>query len=352
MVGIKDVAKKAGVSVGTVSHFINGRQRKMSEETRQRVSDAISQLKYVPNATARQLKSGHSKTLGLIVPSVANPFWGTVSHLVEHAALKHGYKVLVCNAERDPKKENQYVESLFASAVRGVILSSSPLSFDHLREMAKRGMKIAAFDRKSRGAQGTVACSISINQELGGQLAGQHLIGLGHKKVAFVSGPILTASRIGRLEGLKTAMQRAGLEIPENHIWENSSFGGFGDAAGSEIGRIAARELLTQDDPPTALFAINDMYALGAYAGARDLGYRIPEDLSIVGFDDILFAEIVQPSLTTIRQPVVEMSDLIVKALIYSLEGKVADNETPPELHMDLSPRLIVRASTTVAPDR
>ena len=130
MAGIKDVAKRAGVSVSTVSNVINGRHAKMGAQTLQRVQDAIADLKYTPNAVARQLQSGQAKTLGLVVPSVGNPFWGNVSQLIEKEALKRGYQVLICNAERDPELEANYFSSLHGSSVRGVILGSSPVSFD------------------------------------------------------------------------------------------------------------------------------------------------------------------------------------------------------------------------------
>ncbi len=344
MPDIRDVAQAAGVSVSTVSNVINGRHQKMRAETKERVLEAIAALNYTPNSVARQLKTGLNRTIGLIVPSVANPFWGTVSHYVERAALKFGYKVLVCNAERNPDTEAQYAESLLGSSVRGVVHCSSPISFNHLRSLAGRGLKVAAFDRHANGAEGVVSCSVSIEQEFGGLLAGQHLLGIGHRDIAFISGPIQTSSRIGRLNGLKSAFTRSGLTFNESLVWESKDAHGFGDTQGSELGRTAIRDLLSRDPRPTAVFAVNDMYALGAYAGARDLGYRVPEDLSIVGFDNIVLAEIVQPALTTIAQPVASMADILVTALIGQLEGSAAEREAIH--HVDIKPDLIVRAST------
>lgn len=346
VIGIKDVATAAGVSAGTVSNVINGRNQRVSTLTRDRVLRAIEELNYTPNSAARQLKSGRSQTIGLIVPSVANPFWGMVSHRVERAALTYGYGVLVCNAERDPEVEAHYAESMLSSSVRGVIFGSSPVSFDHLRQLADRGLRIAAFDRRSRGATGVVACSVSVDQEMGGQFAGRHLIGLGHKRIGFVSGPIRTNSRIGRLAGLRQAVENAGLDLAPHHVWQGTIQPGFGDAEGAELGRIAVRELLAAPDPPTAIFTANDMYALGAYAGARDIGASVPEDLSIVGFDDIVFADIMQPALTTIRQPAARMADIIVRALVHSLEGDIRDDMEAPEPHTGITPELVVRAST------
>ncbi|MCJ7874531.1 LacI family DNA-binding transcriptional regulator [Phaeobacter sp. J2-8] len=342
MAGIKDVAKKAGVSVSTVSNVINGRHAKMGARTLRRVQEAIAELNYTPSAVARQLKSGHIKTLGLVVPSVANPFWGNVSQLIEKAALKRGYQVLICNAERDPELEANYMTSLQGSLIRGTILGSSPVSFDHLREHSEKGMHIGAFDRASRGAEGIVSCSVSVDQDLGARLATRHLIGLGHKKIAFISGPIGTSSRIARLEGVQRELSKVGLSIDEDLIWLGPQAAGFGDSQAAELGRTAARELLTRDDPPTAIFAVNDMYAIGACSGARELGYRVPDDLSVVGFDDIIMAKVMEPPLTTVRQPVEQMAELMVARLIETLE----DEDGPAEPHVILRPELIVRSST------
>ena len=343
MAGIHDVAKLAGVSPSTVSNVINGRSGKMRAETRQRVVAAIERLKFTPNSAARQLKSGQTTTLGLIIPSAANPFWGAVAHYVERAARKHGYRLLICNAERDPDVEARYAEMLLGSGVTGVILGSSPLSFDHLDDLIGRGLRVAAFDRRIRDIASGVTCSVTVDQELGGMLAAQHLVGFGHRRIGVVTGPIKTNSRIGRVAGVRTALTRAGLDLPDEMIWQGGGVTGFGDMEGSELGRIGVRELLSRDAPPTAIVCGNDMYALGAYAGVRDLGYRVPDDISIVGFDDIVLSEIVQPSLTTIRQPVSAMAELVVQLLIGCIDGTIAETENR---FVSLAPQLIVRGST------
>lgn len=342
MAGIKDVATRAGVSVSTVSNVINGRHAKMRPETLRRVQSAIAELKYTPSAVARQLQSGHIRTLGLIVPSVANPFWGNVSQLIEKEAQKRGYQLLICNAERDPEMEAEYLSSLYDSSIRGVILGSSPVTFGHLRDHVEKGMHIAAFDRKTHGAEGAVSCSVSVDQGLGSRLATRHLIGLGHKRIGFISGPIGTSSRISRLDGMRASIESAGLEFHEELIWLAPDVLGFGDSQAAEIGRTGIRELLTLDNPPTAVFTVNDMYAIGACAGARELGFRVPEDLSVVGFDDVIISKVIEPPLTTVRQPVEQMSELVVAKLIETLETEGAITEP----HVELRPELIVRAST------
>jgi DNA-binding LacI/PurR family transcriptional regulator len=343
MAGIHEVAKEAGVSASTVSNVINGRGDRMRAETRQRVLDAIERLNYTPNSAARQLKSGQNRTLGLIIPSAANPFWGAVAHYVERAARQRGYRVLICNAERDRAAEAEYAEAMIASGITGVILGSSPLDFEHLKDQIGRGLKLAAFDQRVREVEKGITCSVSVDQEMGGMLAAQHLIGLGHRRVGVVVGPIRTNARIGRVNGVRTALARAGLDLPDELIWQGGGVSGFGDMKGSELGRMGVRELLSRDNPPTAVFCGNDMHALGAYAGARDLGYRVPDDLSIVGFDDLMLSEIVQPPLTTIRQPVPAMADLVVQLLVDRVENKPMDGSEP---FVTVPPQLIVRGST------
>ncbi|MBU2867891.1 LacI family DNA-binding transcriptional regulator [Pacificibacter marinus] len=342
MAGIKDVAKRAGVSVSTVSNVINGRHAKMGARTLRKVQEAIDELNYTPSAVARQLKSGQIKMLGLVVPSVANPFWGTASQLIEKAALKRGYQVLICNTERDPELEANYFSSLYASSIRGIILGSSPVSFDHLSEHAKNGMIIGAFDRATQGANDIVSCSVSVDQTLGARLATRHLIGLGHKRIGFISGPIGTSSRTARVEGMRSELEKAGLTPDPDLIWVASNATGFGDSHAAELGRTGIRELLTLDEPPTAVFTVNDMYAIGICSGARELGFRVPADLSVVGFDDILMAKVMEPPLTTIRQPVEQMAELMVQKLIDTLEGVEGDGDA----HVVLRPELMVRSST------
>jgi len=349
VVTIGDVALLAKTSPSTVSNHLNGRLDRMRPETRLRIQRAIEQLGYTPNQLARQLKTGQVPILGLIIPSVANPFWGSFAQCVEEAARDRGYQVLLGNAGRDPDQEERYAESLWGHGVRGVIFGSSPLSLDHVLGLVKRGLRAVTFDRDTRGidfSARAVIDSISVDNAKGARLATQHLLGLGHRRIGFLSGPLRTSSRLERLEGYRSALRAAGIEPHLDLVWEGLPSRGFGDVEGAEFGRRGARELLSAAEPPTALFAINDMYALGAYAGARDLGLRVPADISIVGFDDIFLADVVQPPLTTVRQPLKEMLETTVCLLVDRLEGL----RTGPAEHAVILPDLIVRAST--APPR
>lgn len=342
-VKIQDVARLARVSTSTVSNVINGRHDRMRQGTLDRVLGAIEQLGYTPSNSARQLKTGKNRTIGLIVPSVANPFWGIVARNVENVAQQYGYQVLLCNAERNPLRERHYAETLWSNGVKGVIFGSSPKSFDHVASLANRGMRILAFDRKTQSTDKIVLNNVGIDNVEGMRLATQHLLDLGHRRIGLLSGPIRTVSRVDRLSGYRAALRDAGIEEDPTLVWQESSISAFGDVEGAELGKAGAKQLLSAPNPPTAILAINDMYALGACAGARELGFRIPEDLSIVGFDDIPLAMIAYPPLTTVRQPLDAMAHAAVTLLVGLLE------KTPTDLieHVIVSPELIERASTS-----
>ncbi len=162
---------------------------------------------------------------------------------------------------------------------------------------------------------------ISVDNAAGGYMATRHLLDLGHLRIGFLSGPLKTSSRLERLEGYRNALIDAGIKHDPSLIWAGESPTGAGDVEGADIGRTGARALLSSEEPPTGLITINDMYALGAYAGANDLGFRIPEDVSIVGFDDITMAAMLNPPLTTVKQPISEMMRSAVSTLIERLEG-------------------------------
>jgi len=341
-VTIRDVARLAGVSISTVSNVLTGKRDRMKKETSDRVREAIEQLGYAPNLLARELKTGFVPIIGLIVPSVANPFWGAFARCAERAALAHNCQVMLCNSERDVLREQRYAETLLARGIRGMILGSSPLSFDHLTGLADKGLKALAFDRSVQDCDRLDIDSVRVDNAQGAQLAIQHLLKLGHRRIAFVSGPIGSANRIDRLTGYRNTLLAAGIEPDPALVWQTNAVALGGDDDGTEIGRQAALQLLTLKDPPTAFFAINDLTALGVYAGAREAGKRIPTDLSIVGFDDIGLCRVVDPALTTVRQPLEELMRIGVEMLLGRLDG----TKTGPSEHLTLQPTLVERGST------
>ncbi|RME09145.1 MAG: LacI family transcriptional regulator [Ardenticatenia bacterium] len=339
---IADVARRANVSPSTVSNYLNGRVERMRADTRERIKRAIEELGYRPNPVARQLKTGHAPFIGLIVPSVANPFYGIFARHVEAMALENGYQVLLGNSDRDPQRERRYAEELWNYGVRGIVFGSSLTHLTHLEDLIKQGLRVVAFDRSMRSEDKVLMDSVGVDNAHAMRMATRHLLGLGHRRIAFVSGPIRTVSRLDRLAGYREALRDAGIDPDPDLVWQGEPFAGFGDFDAVQLGRQAAHELLTLSNPPTAIVAVNDMYAFGVYAGARDLGLRIPDDLSVVGFDDIDLTEVVEPPLTTIRQPIAEIAAKAVSLITQRLEG---DDDTPYQYHV-LPAQLVVRRST------
>ncbi|HEY8471125.1 MAG TPA: LacI family DNA-binding transcriptional regulator [Natronosporangium sp.] len=346
-VTIQQVAEAAGVSASTVSNLLNGRAHRMQPETRRRIEKAIDRLGYRPNRAARQLRTGRTQTVGLVVPSVGNPFWGAFALHLESAALAEGYHVLLCNSERDPERERQYIDELWSDGIRGVILCSSLPSLEHLRPLIDRGLQLVAFDRIAQADDPETLVSISIDNTVGAQLATNHLLELGHRRLAFVSGALGSINRKHRYRGFVDALERAGLTADDATVW---SGGGateqFGDVAAAELGRTAARELLTRDDPPTGIVAINDMCALGVCRGIRDLGRRVANDVSVVGFDDIVLADLADPPLTTVRQPSAELA----ASAFAELKRRIEDPGSAKGRSLLVRPELVVRESTAPPP--
>ena len=341
-VTIVDVARAANVSVSTVSNLLNGRSGRMRAKTKERVLQAIDQLGYIRNQAARQLKTGHTPIIGLIVPSVANPFFGVFARHVEEAALSHGYQVLLGNSERQPDREKRYADELWGYGVRGIIFGSALMDYSHLDNLIDRGLHVVAFDRPTQKDDPVAFDSIGVDNVLAARLATKHLLSLGHRRIGFLSGAVRTINRIDRLAGYRAALSEAGVAYDPQLIWQGNTNGSFGDTDAVTLGRQGAHELLSLTHPPTAIFTINDMYAFGAYAGARDLGLEIPYDLSVVGMDDISLTEVVQPPLTTIRQPIKHLARAAVERLI----GRLQETCTDAPDHQILAPRLIVRSST------
>ncbi len=347
-VTIHQVAAEAGVSPSTVSNVLNGRSDRMLPQTRERVEQAIARLGYRPNGPARQLRTGRSQVVGLVVPSVANPFWGTFARHLEAAALQAGYRVLLCNSERDPERERDYLEELWADGIRGVVLCSSLPSLQHVLPLVERGLAMVAFDRTAQAGDPPSLVNISVDNVVGAELATRHLLQLGHRRLAFVSGSLRSVNRRARFRGFEAALEEFGLTAEDALVWSGGPEDHYGDLDFPLLGRTAARELLTSGRPPTAIVAVNDMCALGISAGARDAGLQVGVDVSVVGFDDIVLADLATPPLTTIRQPLPAMADAAFAHLRSGVEPAAANGSTGSSLLM--RPELIVRGSTGPPP--
>jgi len=338
---ITDVARLARVSTSSVSNVLNGRSMRMRSGTRERIQKAIDKLDYTPNLAARQLKTGYSPFIGLIVPSVADPFFGFFARLVEEAALSCGFQVLLGNSDRDTSRELRYAEVLWGSGIRGIIFGSSLIKSAHLESLIDKGMHCIAFNRPHQRNDKYIIDSIGVDNVQATRLITKHLLALGHRRIGFISGPIDPVSRMDRLEGFRSSLQEASIDPDEQLVWGEGT-DNFGDTSAVDLGRQGAHFLLSRSDPPTAIIAINDMHAFGVYAGARDLGLNVPDDISITGLDNITLTDVVEPPLTTVQQPIGDVTRLAVERLVSRLGG------TSPEapVNLMLAPKLIVRAST------
>jgi DNA-binding LacI/PurR family transcriptional regulator len=344
---IRDVATLAGTSVSTVSNLLNGRPDRMRPETVRRIEEAIEQLGYRPSWAARQLKTGFSPVIGLLVPSVANPSHGAMARAVEVAAQARGYQVVLGNSLRDPARERQYAEDFFDFGIRGVIVGSSPFDLGHFSELRSRGLFIVAFDLVTTGeGEELTMDSVSVDNRRAGYLATRHLIDLGHRRIGYISGTMPTMSRRDRLEGYRQALAEAGIRADPELVAAGEGAVGHDDTHAAEHGRAAAESLLELRNPPTALVALNDMRAVGACAAIRNRGGSVPEDVSVSGIDDISLANLLYPPLTTVHQPIEELSEVAVDILVSRLSGEASRAAQ----HLVLQPHLVVRGST--APPR
>ena len=332
---MQDVADLAKVSKTTVSHILN-ETRPVSEEKRQRVLNAMKELGYHPNILARSLRKNETGTIGLIVPNSANPFYAEVSRGVESLSFDEGYNVILCNSDRNLEKEIAYTKLLINKRVDGILFVGAWVGeqTQHLHDIHEQGIPLAVVDRFVPDID---IDSVRTDNHLGGWLATSHLIGLGHKRISCIGGTPEFTPNAERIIGYQKAMRDAGIPIDDNLIVRtNFQFEG---------GHSAAQQLLSRDNRPTAIFACNDLMAIGAMRAASDLGLRIPEDISIVGFDDIQMAQHTCPQLTTISQPMVEMGKLATEMLL----ERIGNANTVQRIRI-LEPKLIVRQSTTKFP--
>jgi LacI family transcriptional regulator len=325
---IREVAQRAGVSTTTVSHVINN-TRFVSSDVRARVEDAIRETNYQPNALARSLRRGKSHTIGLILPDSGNPFFAEIGRAVEGEAFARGYSVIFCNTESNPDREDFYLELLASKRVDGIILVSGGLPTQSFIQVDTQKTPVVAVDRDSSD----LAIDTVLTDNLGGgMLATRHLIELGHKRIACLMGPSSISPSAQRLNGYRQALQEAGLPFDECLVRQGDYLAGSGWTIG--------RELLTVADRPSAIFACNDMMAIGVLRAAAELGFDVPRDLALVGFDDIELAAYTHPPLTTVAQDKQKIGEIAVSLLV----EKIGDQEMNGRREF-LQPRLVIRKS-------
>ena len=336
VVTIKDVAQMAEVSTATVSHVIND-TRFVSDELRERVLEAMEALSYRPNALAQGLRVGETHTIGLVVPDNANPFFAEISRVVEDVGFENGYSVILCNTGDDLVRERAYIDVLVAKQVDGIIFIAAGDHHEHLTELTSHRVPLVLADRD---VGQSAADLVLVNNEQGGYEATRHLLDLGHRRIGCVTGPSEATPSADRVSGYGRALREAGVCRDEDLI-EPGDFRYQG-------GERAAARLLGLQQPPSAMFVCNDLMAIGALRAIRTAGLRVPDDISVVGYDDIPLASAMSPALTTVAQPVEDLATICTELLLSRIEEGV--NGAPKRVVLDT--KLIVRDSCAPAPVR
>jgi len=329
MATMKDIARLAGVSTSTVSHVIN-KSRFVSDEIAERVNNAAQQLNYAPSALARSLKMNRTKTIGMLVTTSTNPFFGEVVKGVERSCYHQGYNLILCNTEGDNQRMKASINTLLQKRVDGLLLMCSTLE----------GERLDVFDRypdipvvvMDWGPILFASDKIQDNSLQGGYMAAKHLIECGHKEIGCITGPLIRHQAQMRYEGYKRALAEAGIAINPDWIVE-SDFE-------CEGGYQAFEKLYERGKLPSALFVCNDMMAMGVIQAASQRGLRVPDDLSLIGYDDVHIAKFMTPALTTIHQPKYRLGKAAVDTLLYRLENP----DTTAQV-VQLEPTLVVRSS-------
>jgi len=317
---IQDVARLAHVSVSSVSNVLNGKTDRMRAETHQRIADAIRKLGYRPNQAARQLKTGRTPIIGLLVPTTANPFFGQLAVAMEvHAQQQHGHRVLLCNTYRDKQQEAAMFDDLLAFGVGAVIVTSSISDERHIEAAIERGLAVVSFDLGLEPGAAAKHDHVLPDNRLAGELAASHLIEHGHTRLAFVMPKGLTYSRRHKIEGFMAAIDRAGPHV-SGRVIEGKTASKFGDTELAGLGHELAATIAQMPSRPTGIVTVNDMMAIGLMAGIRRQGLSVPRDISVVGMDDLDISAYTSPPLTSVRMPIADMARTMVDRAILRLK--------------------------------
>lgn len=327
---MRDVAAYARVSVATVSHVING-TRFVDPQTVDRVRNAIDVLGYRPNSLARGLRRNETSIIGMLVPDNSNPFFAEIARSIEDVGFNEGYSVILCNSDGSEAKEAAYVDTLLSKQIDGIILISSGNSFAPLQSILKARVPCVVVDRELGDL---MVDQVLIDNEQGGYMAGEYLTRLGHRHIGYIAGPNQLSLSAHRLTGFRRALSEAGITLSDDAVVQGDFHYG-GGAKGME-------ELLRRDLKLTAVFAANDRMAVGAISVLRRAGLNVPEDISIIGYDNIPLASAMCPSLTTVAQPTAEMGRVSIEMLLARVKQR--DVEFAPR-RMMLPVELIERES-------
>jgi LacI family transcriptional regulator len=331
-VTIRDVARLAEVHPGTVSRALNQQTRGLvNNATAARVLAAAEQLGYRPNPLARGLKTSRSFTVGVLIPDLTNPLFPPIVRGIDDRLTADGYTTLLVNTDSDPERERASIETMLARQVDGFIAATARLDVEPLAEAIVRGLPVVLANRTFE--DGSIS-AVTVDDRGGSRLAVEHVVGLGHRRVGYLAGPQNVSTGHRRYQGFMAAMADAGLQVPAGRV---SFAGAFTEADGAG----ACAELLRADPTVTAIITANDRLAIGCYDLLYAQGRRCPEDVSVVGFNDMLFIDRLRPPLTTVRVPQREIGYAAADMLLAQFAAEAA---VPRELLLD--PTLVVRAST------
>lgn len=315
---IKDIAKEAGVSIATVSLVLNEKDKHITEATRQRVKDAMKKYNYIPNAMAGSLVTRKTGIIGLILPDITNPFFPGIARGAEDRANEEGYSIIFCNTDDKIEVEEKYIESLTSKMVDGIIIAHSSNS-ERLSDVLERcQIPIILIDRDfdSKNIEGKVL----VNNRDAAFNAITYMVEKGYRKIAYLSGSLKTKTAMDRLRGYKEALM-------ENNISFDDKLVKYGQYR-AEWGKKGIEELFQEETDFDAVFCGNDLIAIGAMKEVLRSGFRVPEDIGIMGFDDIYMSQMVEPELTTVKQPNYEMGYQAVNLLIQHLREKQSGKGT------------------------
>lgn len=329
--GIKDVASRAGVSVGTVSNVLNHPER-VSEHMVERVRRAIEATEYVRNESARQLRAGSSRTIGMVVLDVTNPYFADVTRGAEQVALERGSIVVVGDSSDDHEHERRHLEAMLEQRVQGLLVTPIGDPLPLLARFTSLGIPVVLVDRVPSG---TDLCSVAVDDVAGGRRAARHLLEIGRQTLSFIGGPSTLPQVRHRLEGTREALAEAGVDPADVRLQLEATLT-------LDTGAAAVSTLLDDGRLGDALFAANDLMAIGALRVLLDRGIRVPDDVAMVGYDDISFARTAAVPLTSVRQPRQALGRTAATLLFEELEE--ADGHAHRTVSFD--PELVVRAST------
>lgn len=330
MANIREVARKAGVSVATVSRVLNHPER-VSPKTREQIDQVMRELNFSPNVFARSLNLKRSNSIALVIPDIVNPQYMELARGVEQETHEKGYNLLLCNTEKNREKEQSYIRMLIEKKIDGIILAFTLLRKEDFESIGQKGIPLVLSGRnvidKSISSVYSDFCE-------GAQLAVAHLINLGFKRIAYIGGNVNQLENREKARGYSNALVEAGLKIRNDLI-----FPGHDDI---ESGYLAALKLLECNPLPDALFVANDLMAIGALDALKNRGIKVPGDISVIGYDNIQMAALVEPKLTTVSWPVHKMGLISARILIEEVESEPEQVKTQ---NVFLNPRLKIRKS-------